>query len=196
MQVAEDRWVPPPDVDGALELRNLAKEAEGVTLKATRKFYEDDRQLLNLLRLGSIVGEPMYAPGKAPSVRGGSDGHPKLLLDFGRVVELQRVGAICSCTDRFRDWFEVWSTTDAHPAEDAWESWGVDAASQRPEGIFFLDRPPTLVRCLMIKASSGRVPGGRVQHLFAYGLAGPGVDPTGSHNSGAPELIGSTAIAT
>mmetsp|Transcript_49980 Transcript_49980/g.112265 ORF Transcript_49980/g.112265 Transcript_49980/m.112265 type:complete len:294 (-) Transcript_49980:41-922(-) len=186
-QVAQERWVPAPDADGLVELRNLAKEAEGVTLTATTKNYcNDDQKLLNLLRLGSTVGEPLYVPEGSTSLRGGTDGNPKLILDFGRVVMLQRVGATCSATNRWRDWFEAWSKAD--PADDDWESWGMDtAASHSPDEVFFLDRPPTRVRLLQIKATSGKVPGGRVRHLFAYGFDEPAA--TSGHSAVEPAPV-------
>lgn len=111
MQVPEESWVPAPDVDGgsAGRVRNLAKLAESVTLTTTRAFQPENEMLLNLLRLGSKVGEPLYVPEQKHAFRGGTDGSPKLILDFGRVVTLQRVGAICSGTDKFKDWLEVWS---------------------------------------------------------------------------------------
>lgn len=169
MQVAEDCWVPSPSVDNPNALRNLAKEAEGVTLWAIPcpTYWKDDQKLLNLLRLGSTVGEPLYVP-MPMSVRGTNTDRTILYLDFGRIVSLQRVGAICSGTNNYREWFEVWSTIKDDPAEDDWESWGKDLNNHQT-AIFFLDREATRVRRLKIKGTSGRIPGGRVQHLFAYG---------------------------
>eukprot|EP00747_Dinoflagellata_sp_TGD_P165977 gnl/TRDRNA2_/TRDRNA2_188077_c0_seq1.p1 gnl/TRDRNA2_/TRDRNA2_188077_c0~~gnl/TRDRNA2_/TRDRNA2_188077_c0_seq1.p1 ORF type:complete len:290 (+),score=56.31 gnl/TRDRNA2_/TRDRNA2_188077_c0_seq1:66-935(+) len=172
MQVPEESWVPAPDADGgsAGRVRNLAKLAEGVTLTTTRAFQPENEMLLNLLRLGSKVGEPLYVPEQKHAFRGGGDGSPKLILDFGRVVTLQRVGAICSGTDKFKDWLEVWSKSeDGDDGDDSWESWGIGVAGERP-GFFSVDRHPTQVRVLRINASSGRIPGGRVRHLFAYGF--------------------------
>eukprot|EP00929_Paragymnodinium_shiwhaense_P089844 TRINITY_DN50030_c0_g1_i3.p1 TRINITY_DN50030_c0_g1~~TRINITY_DN50030_c0_g1_i3.p1 ORF type:complete len:190 (+),score=15.25 TRINITY_DN50030_c0_g1_i3:190-759(+) len=177
MQISEDLWVPaPPNTEGPPTLRNLAKIAEGVALRViggNRPFCQEHEKLLNLLRLGSKVGEPLYFT-KPASVRGGMDGRPRLILDFGRTVTVQRVGATCSGTDNHTDWFEVWST--AHDLDtlddDMWEPWGRASTAERP-GMFFLDRCPTRARFLRIAASSGRIPGGKVHHLFAYGYDEP-----------------------
>eukprot|EP00931_Biecheleriopsis_adriatica_P118421 TRINITY_DN93836_c0_g1_i1.p1 TRINITY_DN93836_c0_g1~~TRINITY_DN93836_c0_g1_i1.p1 ORF type:complete len:307 (-),score=57.12 TRINITY_DN93836_c0_g1_i1:27-881(-) len=165
---SEEHWVPPPD--GRVELRNLVRESEGVSLTASSNIFNDEQKLLNIIRLGSAHGEPRcVVKGDSSFIFAERDRNPTLTLDFGRVVLLQRVGAI-GAKDRWINSFEVTSTPDADPRDGSWTSWGVDRHRHTGGGPIFLDMSaPIPARFVRFKVTSGHVNGARVGNLFAYG---------------------------
>eukprot|EP00933_Yihiella_yeosuensis_P007708 TRINITY_DN112864_c0_g1_i1.p1 TRINITY_DN112864_c0_g1~~TRINITY_DN112864_c0_g1_i1.p1 ORF type:complete len:287 (-),score=56.69 TRINITY_DN112864_c0_g1_i1:25-885(-) len=170
----EELWVPPPAkaTSSDSEPRNLARESEGVTITATSNIFRDDLKgrLGNLLRLGSKYGEPQcFIKGDRSFIFAGPDQDPRITVDFGRTVMLQRVGVIGS-SDRWIDRFSVRSSEDGSADDAKWEEWGEDKKSHYDGGPVFIDSSsPAPARLIQIQAKSGHSPGARVGPIFAYG---------------------------
>jgi len=164
--ISECKWVPAPEAVAGIQSENLAKESLGVTVSATSIHLKQEQNLLNVLRLGSKFGEPRCILGADDSFCfGQGDWNPVLTVDFGRTVTLTRVGATCY-QSRWVNYFEVWSSTDSV----SWESWGhVRAYVSDKQDSMFIDRTPTPVRMIRIKATSGQIRGAQIGPLFAYG---------------------------
>lgn len=170
-QVGQEKWVPPhPD---HAECRNLASVSEGASASASSIIWSKglaaEEKLKNVLRLGSVHGDPRYMDGDNSFIFAENQQRQELTIDLGKDCVLVRIGTMCY-GDRFLNRFAVRTWVDNE--EEAVE-WGDDRTSRSKPGVAFFDKEPTLVRKICMRCASGHYhgAGARVGPVFAYGWA-------------------------
>lgn len=168
-QVSQDAWVPPhPDHP---ESRNLATVSEGASASASSNLWGTglvpQEKLDNVLRLGSLHGNPRFVGGDNSFIFAENQPKQVLTVDLGKDCMVARIGAMCY-GDRWLCSFKVRTHTGS--ADESLE-WGSDEEYRRHGGVVYFDREPTLVRTIIMECKSGHYhgAGARLGPVFAYG---------------------------
>jgi len=171
-QVPPDKWVPKPNAyEGCL---NFAAESLGTTATVSSNLWGQSlaasEKLKNVLRLGSIHGDPRFVGGDNSFIFRENQRDQTMLVDLGQICNLVRVGSMCY-GDRWLNFFEV-HTRPTNDGSDEWQSWGSDRTRRRSGGVVYFDREPTAAQFIRFKCSSGHYhgAGARLGPIFAYGL--------------------------